>query len=265
MAYRETIPHPSLAPYVDRFWTGTGNDPLDVLPDGCIDVLVDLNRGGHATAVGTMTRAQHIAPTSAVRIAAVRFRPGGAKPFLGLAASELTDGEIDCVDLHARWRATEAMSETPDERHVVRSLQALLLRWLGDTPSPHPVVSYAAQSLWRADASSKSLADAVGWTRQHLHRQFLEHVGVGPKVFARVARLQRAAARLRAQPSTKLAAIALDAGYFDQAHMAREFRQLVDRSPSEVLASSCSIHPIHRVPNGVEPMDAEDHRQSHRR
>src|SRR5262245_36468230 len=104
--YREIPPHPALRPFVDRFWiseTATSLPPRRILPDGCIDVLVDLGRGGQARAVGTMTHAIVFAPGAPVRIAAVRFRPGGAVPFLGVAASELTDRTLPCAEIGARW------------------------------------------------------------------------------------------------------------------------------------------------------------------
>ncbi len=93
MAYREILPHPALRPFVDRFWILTaaaGAGPRRILPDGCIDVILDVDPDsdgfGQATAVGTMTRAMLFHPRTRVCSAAVRFRPGGAAPFLRLPA-----------------------------------------------------------------------------------------------------------------------------------------------------------------------------------
>jgi hypothetical protein len=115
--YREIAPHPALRPFVDRFWiTATETTPLPrrILPDGCIDVLIDLERSGRVLAVGTMTRAIVFEPRAAVRIAAVRFRPGGAVPFLGVAAAELTDRTLPCDDVGARWLARAHWDESTD-------------------------------------------------------------------------------------------------------------------------------------------------------
>lgn len=110
MSYREHLPAPALAPFVDRFWTRTsgcderggrrargerhepdGDDASWVLPDGCIDVIVRVDRGGEARVVGTMSQAAVVPAQGAAQMAAVRFRPGGAAAMLGLAAIELAD------------------------------------------------------------------------------------------------------------------------------------------------------------------------------
>ena len=93
---------------------------------------------------------------------------------------------------------------------------------------------------WRGDwaGRSPSLAPALGVTRQHLARAFARHVGVPPKMFARVARVRRALATARVATSVDWAALALDVGYYDQAHLAGEVRELTGRTPSEWLASA---------------------------
>jgi hypothetical protein len=62
MSYRELKPHPALCPFVDRFWVRTNDgrsdtSPMHILPDGCIDLMVDVASGGNAAVVGAMTRA----------------------------------------------------------------------------------------------------------------------------------------------------------------------------------------------------------------
>ena len=77
----------------------------------------------------------------------------------------------------------------------------------------------------------------LAMSRQHLARLFHVGVGVAPKVFARVMRLQRT---LRSFPTTagSLAEIALANGYFDQAHLCREFRTLAGLSPRQYSTSA---------------------------
>ena len=92
MAYREVIPHAALRPFIDRFWLrtpGPAPGPAHILPDGCIDVLLAPEG---ATVVGTMTRARAVTPGGT--LAGVRFRPGGAVPFLRIAAIQAAAGSI---------------------------------------------------------------------------------------------------------------------------------------------------------------------------
>ncbi|HKP74026.1 MAG TPA: helix-turn-helix domain-containing protein, partial [Longimicrobiaceae bacterium] len=73
---------------------------------------------------------------------------------------------------------------------------------------------------------------AVGLTRRHLERIYLERVGLTPKTACRVARVQAALERLRAGPIPSLSRLALDCGWYDQSHMNRDFREIAGASPT---------------------------------
>ncbi len=253
MAYREILPHLALRPFVDRFWILTaapGAEPRRILPDGCIDVIIDVDPDsegfGQAVTVGTMTRATLFHPRTRVCSAAVRFRPGGAAPFLRLPADALTDRVLAAGDAGARWIALGAEA-APDPSGAIAALEQRLLARLHATARPDRAVAHAIGRLFgAAPPSIDELGRDIGWTRQHLARRFRAEVGVGPKQLARVARLQRAVDQLQrdgaAPPS--LAGAAVDLGYFDQAHMARDFRELAGLAPRDVRAARGSIFPI---------------------
>jgi len=242
--YREHLPPAALAPHVDRFWTSDASPgmraPRRVLPDGCIDILIELD-GDAVTprVVGTMTRALVIPPGPQLRVVAVRFRPGAAAAFLRVDADELTDLDIDVPAL--------GLDLAIDPRDPLGSLTRYLLSRL--PLSSQPVTSYAIARLLHAAPSLPELARETGWSRQWLTRECRRRVGVTPKQLARVARLQRAiialqtlAARPRL-PSHGLAALAPALGYFDQAHMAKDFRELAGCTPRDAV----SIFPIRSV------------------
>ncbi len=248
MSYREIVPHPALQPFVDRLWVSTGADtvvqpaPRRILPDGCIDVLLHLGDGGRAIVVGTMTK-PFLAPGGAPGpIAAVRFRPGGAAPFLRLSAHELTDRHVDAADLGQAW-LSEPREATVDA--AVRRLERSLLARLSAVRSPEPLIAHAVGLLFGAGAPPvEALARRIGWSRQHLARAFRAHVGIGPKQLSRVARMQRAIDAVQRARGAGLAATAVDLGYFDEAHLALDFRELVGLTPAAVRAARGSIFPI---------------------
>jgi AraC-like DNA-binding protein len=248
VGYRERIPHRALQPFVDRFWTITPDPavraaPRCVLPDGCIDVMVDLADPG-LLVVGTMTRALSVEAGALACLAAVRFRPGGAVPFLRIAAHELTDRSVEVGQLGLGWLEAAPLREPRDPAVVVGALERLLLERLAAVAAPDPLVAHAVRALFGpAPPSVEALARQVGWSRQHLRRVFRDQVGVGTKTLGRVARLQRAVDRLQRQ-RIGLAAAAAGLGYFDQAHMTRDFRDLVGVSPVEVRGGAGSIFPI---------------------
>ncbi len=84
----------------------------------------------------------------------------------------------------------------------------------------------------------------IGWSRQHLTRTMRTQTGVGPKQLARTARLQRAVTLLQRRRRASVAEVAAAVGYFDQAHMAADFRELVGAAPRDAREASGSIFPI---------------------
>lgn len=126
MSYREFLPHEALRPFVDRFWVSfaeVSTVPWRVLPDGCIDLLVNLTRGVQAVAVGAMTRAVLVDPRASARTVAVRFRPGGAVPFLHLSADTITDQMVDCADIGVQWLADARLEGLTNPIEAVRPLE----------------------------------------------------------------------------------------------------------------------------------------------
>lgn len=275
MTYREILPAPALRPFVDRFWTRTSSGAARegaslILPDGCLDVIARLDRGGEARVVGAMSCAQVIPPLGEAQVVAVRFRPGGAAAMLQLDAATLTDRAVRLAELDAPVggsrgaRQLEALLEPRGAKargpracdraieQVIDRGVAALERWLlGRLPSiqrPDPLIAHAIGRLFGGCAPSVSeLARELGTSRQHLRRLFLRHVGIAPKELGRIARLQRAVAHLQRFPELALARAAAHLGYFDQAHLARELRLLTGISATAVRAQAGSILPIHSL------------------
>jgi AraC-like DNA-binding protein len=241
--YREHRPRAELLGCVDAFWTRDLDDAGDtsrrVVPDGCADVLIDLSEPGDVRAfvVGPMTRPIVVELEARSRVVAVRFRPGAARAFAGVPLSELVDARVELADLRRDADELEdSIAAARDAREALRPLERFLMRIVARGPATSAFVDAAIEQLARASNphSVARLADELGCTRQHLTREFREHVGLGPKMLARVLRMQRATALLRERDSARLADVALDAGYCDQAHFSGEFRALCGVAPSQV-------------------------------
>jgi AraC-like DNA-binding protein len=262
--YRELVPHPSLRPFVDRLWIRAGQEQkqeqgeLRILPDGCIDVIVSLDQQDTCFVVGAMTSPLVVPATARAQapLAAVRFRPGGAAPFLRVGAYDLTDRRVEAAALGVAWLSPRqsplAGARSPTAvANAARALEEALLARLGTVPEPDRRVAWAVRSLFApppsaawSHATIAGLARSLGWSRQHLGRMFRVHVGIGPKELAKVARVQRAVARVQGPHSGPLAGAAVELGYFDEAHMDRDFRDLVGVTPVAVRGAAGSIRPI---------------------
>ena len=153
--------------------------------------------------------------------------PLGARAVLGAPLDEI-DGAADVADvlvgfdgLADRLHATRSWVER------CKTVEATLTARIAGSTVPSPQLA----ASWRAIAAGESVqaaADGVGWTRQHLHRRFTREFGHAPKVVHRLVRFGRAAELIG---STSLADVAARSGYYDQAHLAREFSAFAGCSP----------------------------------
>jgi AraC-like DNA-binding protein len=252
LPYTEIAPPADLAPYVDRLWLRTTlRAPARshrVLPDGCADVIVYLERGA-AELVGPMTRAIEVAGDPA-ELVAVRFKPGTASAITGCGLAELTDTSVDLAELGIAGALADRVGDAAAGAGAPRlpariplsaisharvaALVGWLRRRLADAAPPDPGVARAVALLSTGEARVDDVAGALGVTRQHLARGFRREVGVTPKQLARIARMQRAAAALRR--GGDLARLAAELGYFDQSHLSHELRDLVGLTPAALAA-----------------------------
>ncbi|TQS46216.1 AraC family transcriptional regulator [Cryptosporangium phraense] len=218
----------------------TLDDPLVVdshpdpaQPGGEYTTLV----GGLHTVPALIT---HDGRQSGVQLA---LHPLGARRLLGLPAGEL--GHLDvhaedvlgpvAVELHERLRSA---SGWPARFAVMDAMLARLLRSDG---GPEAEIAEAWRLLVGGTAGVAQAAEAVGWSVRRLSGRFGAELGVSPKTAAKIARFDRARRRLMSGPPLSgsgfgLADLAVACGYYDQAHLARDFRELAGSSPSGWLA-----------------------------
>jgi len=176
----------------------------------------------------------------------VALRPLGARALLGLPAGELAEIDVPaeavlggaCAELRDRVRAAASWPA----RFAV--LDEILLRRAVTGAEAAPEVSWAWRRLLRAggDVRVSALAAETGWSPRHLGSRFCAEIGLTPKAAARVIRFDRARHLLarNTDPGYRLADLAAACGYFDQAHLAREFRALAGCPPSQWLAEEAS-------------------------
>jgi AraC-like DNA-binding protein len=253
---------PALRRWVDAFWCfDAPGAPHRVLPDGCIDFLFDL-RDGRATVVGPMSRAEVVAPPAGARLFAVRFQPGAAAVFVDAAAHELLDRDADLADVTAapRHRLVERVLEAPDHAARCAVLSDFLLGTPGRRRPLDGRVERAAALLQRSHGALpiREVAAAVGVGERQLERLFQERVGLRPKLFARIARMQRAVALADAAPLSQ-AELARSTGYADEPHLLREVRALTGLLPAQLRAERHVGFVQDGAPPGTQRTRPEEH------
>lgn len=174
----------------------------------------------------------------------VFFTPLGARRFFARPLSELTNRVLRLEDLLGAeaplW--AERLQAAGNWRARFELLDAAILA---------RVHACAEQSeiawAWRQLAASQGriavaqLTTELAWSRKHLAARFHDQIGLPPKLVARLFRFQQALRLLEGSGAVDWSGIAFDAGYYDQAHLIRDFRQFSGRSPSEFLQ--------HRLPD----------------
>jgi AraC-like DNA-binding protein len=247
MRYAEYPPSPALARIADCYWIlegpGTGV-PEPIIPDGRIEIVLhygvrferhhpdgSVERQPLSLIAGQMLAPMCLGYRGVAGVAAIRLRPAAARAVLRASAVEITNRSIDLEDVFGSTATLrERLARAADDRARV----TLQETWLGTVVRGQPAAAIdAAVRQIAASGGTVDLAgvaDASGLSVRQLERRFLTDVGVAPKSFARLVRLQTALRRIAAGQA--LADVAHACGYYDQPHMTRDFSRLADTSPA---------------------------------
>lgn len=170
----------------------------------------------------------------------VRLTPLGARAVFGLPMHELTNRVVELDDLLGR-PGEELIERLWDARSWERRfivLEEAIAARVERAPPPESELAWAwgrmRASAGRARVSG--LAEELGWSHRRLIERFREGIGLAPKTLGRVLRFERVSRLLQQVEEPRLAEVAFDCGYYDQAHLNRDFRQFAGTTPGEYLA-----------------------------
>jgi AraC-like DNA-binding protein len=264
MSYVARPPTPPLAKFVEYVWASQGapaHATERVVPTGTLEFLVNLvdddvriydAAGRSQWLSGAVVSGAYRHPfmfdtRENASVVGVHFRPGLAGVVLGVPPGELVDRH---VDLDALWgrRARElrerlCAATTTHQRFAI--LEAELASRL-DERRVHPVVGYALDMLAQPQARVGDIAKRTSLSQRRLIEIFNAAVGLTPKRFGRVLRFHRATA-LGRSAALDWTRIAYECGYYDQAHLIRDFRELADLTPSDVIRASVHVKEHHQL------------------
>jgi AraC-like DNA-binding protein len=252
MRYVVRPPSPPLAPFVEHLWHFEGelaHARERVLPSGQLQLLVNLHedelrwydgagyatahRGGGAALCGAFTHHFAIDTAEQRHICGVNFKPGGAAPFVRPPVGALEGTHVAAGDLWGRDGATlrERLCEAPIAAAALARLDAFLVARAVRPLAPDPAVAFAVGALDRG-APVAAVGDRLGLAPARLIRRFAAAVGLPPKRFARLRRFNRVLVAAPAGRGVDWARVAVDCGYYDQAHLIHEFRAFSGLAPT---------------------------------
>jgi AraC-like DNA-binding protein len=165
--------------------------------------------------------------------------PAGARSLLGMPAGELASAVVP-LDGLACTRTSELIERMGEARGWPARfaiLDDVLSRGIGRLPEPPAELGHAWRLLTERGGRVRidDLAREVGWSRRHLGERFTAEYGLSPKEAARVVRFTRSKLLLQRRDRPALAAVAAACGYYDQAHLAREWNDFIGCPPSAWL------------------------------
>lgn len=261
MVYRVHIPYPPLSYFVEHLWYYdeliADHTREKLLPDASMELIIDLGGGPkklydrrhhdrHAEYnkcwISGMQR-QYIVigaePGSSMM--GVHFRTGGASPFFGFPISELA-GEV--VELDLIWKREilalrDQLLESESIEGKFDLLESFLLRKAQSRLEPDKTVTAALASLnsWPV-VTLRDIASHLGLSHKQLLARFDCRVGLTPKFTSRLLRFRRTLnAVCDASASPDWAELAIDCGYYDQAHLIHEFQEFAAVTPAEYQRS----------------------------
>ncbi|WP_139219591.1 helix-turn-helix domain-containing protein [Actinopolyspora alba] len=249
--------------FVESIWLHEGGNPARRaelrLPTGAVELMFNLREdsfrlpGGTASSgisrgavvAGPYRRAYVLDTTQQSRVLGVVFRPGGARPLVEAPLHELCERHVPLEEL---WGADadlvrERVLAAPDAGARLRTLESVLRERLArraeaaHSAVAHPAAVAATACLSGALGSRRigRLGERLGWTPRRVEQVFRADVGLSPKAYQRLWRFRAALEGIDEAGRLGWPAFATAHGYYDQAHLIREFRSHCGLPPTEYL------------------------------
>ena len=266
----QRAPRPSLRPFIKTLWAAPApSEPRlttasreHVLPTGDMHMVFRL-------AADPLTLFETVGATAGVNLGTAivggaratyyvregagpswsvgaQLHPAAAQSLFGVPAAELAGRHTALDDL---WGGAveflrEQLYEVDDPATQLDRLECFLAARLPAVRGLHPAVAEALARL-QTTPDVRAAVKATGYSHRRVIALFHQQMGLTPKVFCRLERFQRVLEDLTTHPTAAWADLALGAGYSDQSHLSREFREFAGLTPSAYrVVSPWSTHHV---------------------
>lgn len=264
MPFNFAQPDQALSPFVKQYWALDNVMPHGlshsqrIIPTGLMELTIYLgdkpisSDRGSVTSETSLLSGQQKTPydlvvAGTVSVFSITFHPQGAQVFFNIPMEELYDQSVSLRSIQKDFvdQVEAELFEAPSFSDCVKIMNRFLWRLLTKNGAPEEQqrlkdsLTLIDRSLGIVDIST--LAQKACLSRKQYERIFKSNVGVSPKRFLRIIRLQHALFKKQVNPKMSLTELAYDCGYYDQSHMINDFKLLTGMSPRQYF-SACDAY-----------------------
>lgn len=269
MDYQQILPNQNLRKYIKCFWVlkqtekSIETETETILPDGTFEIVFNLadrfrrfyadgktEVQPHTILVGQMRQFVQIEPLGNINLFGIRFQSIGAYHFFKFPLHEITD-QIQALDLVLEKSDQDLETQinesfTTNER--ISIIESFLTRKLADNLQTDKPMESAVENILQnyGKVSVSKIAKEFGISQRQLERNFRQKIGVSPKFFCRIIRLQNVLNAMQKAEIKDFPQIEVSFSYYDQAHFIHEFREFAGKSPTAFFTQQNQISEFFR-------------------
>jgi AraC-like DNA-binding protein len=251
--YSEHLPSHHLSPYIKTYWFLEGNLPAEALqperifPDGCMELIIhygdafqkltgeNCEKQENGFVFGQLEEYIELIPSSQTGVMGVKFFPDGLSHFTAISVAALKHQAVELQHIFKKGTAEliSAIGEAKEMTTRARMMDKFLLGHLLPADRNEGLVQSMLTDIYNTNGATTvtQLVKKYHCSERQIERVFAREVGLSPKNFSRIIRFQQVFKLAAAAGS--LTRLALEAGYFDQAHFNREFKAFTGLSPRQ--------------------------------
>jgi AraC-like DNA-binding protein len=253
LGFKIILPSPALRPYVESYWLMESQNPLldyreefmhpqggygIIFNLGAIPLLDNLALKDPVFLDGANNQSRKMGFLGKVLLLGIRFKVGGAYPFLRIPLAELSNqtalmeimGEAAVMPLY------EAIVNVPLGEQI-QLIEAWLLQRLALGKNADRLVWDSLAWIRRGIPSMDALSNQLNMSQRQIERLYQLQVGLSPKYYSRLLRIDAARKALK-EPTHSLTDLGLSLGFYDQSHFIREFKTIIGMTPSAYVEHS---------------------------
>jgi AraC-like DNA-binding protein len=254
--YREIHPSAQLRPFVNTFWIlehdGQDAAPQRVVPDGQSEMILNWGRPFEAFHLGQWQGQPRcflagqidgpllLRPDGPAKMLGIGFLPHGVRNVLPQPMHELSGRFTPVEDLSRSLSSN--LNRALESADPIAAVEAALLSALKNSRDADLLVAEAVRRiiLHKGATDLAALARELGLSIRQLERRFLAAVGLPPKLFCRIQRFNNVF-QVLGQPSRNWVETAIACGYYDQAHLIRDCKDLSGSTPQSLLGEDADL------------------------